>query len=96
MMGILSFEKPMGPILTRILFYLALIYVLWTGLQHLWDWILYFDDDWDKALWGVITTPIGVLIKILILRVVAEVILAQFRMDKSLHDQVTGKVAKPD
>ncbi len=96
MMGILSFEKPMGPLLTRILFYLALVYVVWTGLEQLWDWILYFDNDWDRALWGVIKTPFIVLLKVVGLRVLAEVVLAQFRMDKSLHDQVTGKVAKTD
>jgi hypothetical protein len=43
----------------------------------------------------MIKTPIGAIIAILVLRVVAEFVLAHFRMDKSLHDQVTGRAAPP-
>ncbi len=89
----MSFEKPMGETLTRLLYYLAIVYILWTGLQQLWTWIQYFDNDWDTALWGVLKTPVIVIVKLLILRVGAEYVLARFRMDKSLHDQVTGRAA---
>ena len=43
----------------------------------------------------MLTTPVKAIIALLILRVVAEFGLAQFRMDKSLHDQVTGRAAPP-
>ena len=89
----ISFEKPMGETLTRLLFYIGIVYVLWTGLGHLWKWIQYFDNDWDTALWGVIKTPFIIVVKLLVLRVMSEYVLARFRMDKSLHDQVTGRAA---
>lgn len=93
--GLLSFEKPMGETLTRLLYYLGIIGILWQALQRLWFWIRYLDNDWDTALWGIIKTPILAVIAILVLRVVAEFVLAHFRMDKSLHDQVTGRAAPP-
>lgn len=93
--GFLSFEKPMGETLTRILFYLGIAGILWHAVQRFWFWLTYIDNDWDTALWGMIKTPFMAIISLLILRVVAEFVLAQLRMDKSLHDQVTGRAAPP-
>ena len=93
--GFLSFEKPMGETLTRILFYLGIAGILWHAIRRFWFWLTYIDNDWDTALWGMIKTPFIAIISLLILRVVAEFVLAQFRMDKSLHDQVTGRAAPP-
>ena len=93
--GFLSFEKSMGATLTRILYYIGILGILWHALRRFWFWMTYLDNDWDTALWGMIRTPIGAIIALLVLRVVAEYVLAQFRMDKSLHDQVTGRAAPP-
>ncbi len=93
--GFLSFEKSMGATLTRILFYLGIVGILWHAVRRFWFWLTYLDNDWDTALWGMIKTPIGAIIALMILRVVAEYVNAHFRMDKSLHDQVTGRAAPP-
>ncbi len=93
--GFLSFEKSMGETLTRVLYYLGILGILWHAVRRFWFWLTYIDNDWDTALWGMIKTPIGAIIAILVLRVVAEFVLAHFRMDKSLHDQVTGRAAPP-
>ena len=61
----------------------------------MWFWITYLDNDWDTALWGLIKTPFMAIIALLVLRVVAELAQSVFRMDKSLHDQVTGRAAPP-
>lgn len=79
----LSFEKPIGEVLTKFLFYVGILLVILWGLQALWHWILYFDNDWDTALWGVIKTPVIVILKLLALRVLAEVVLAILRMNKT-------------
>ncbi|GAB5458494.1 MAG: hypothetical protein Hens3KO_15240 [Henriciella sp.] len=92
----LSFEKPMGETLTRILYYLGILGVIWFALRRIWFWITYLNNDWDTALWGIIKTPIGAVISILVLRVLAEFVLAQFRMDKSLDQQAKGKAAVAD
>jgi len=89
--GFLSFEKSMGETLTRILYYLGILGIAWHAINRFWFWITYLDNDWDTALWGMIRTPIAAIIGLLVLRVVAEFVLAHFRMDKSLHDQVTGR-----
>lgn len=91
----ISFEKPMGEILTRILYYIGIASIIWLGLKRIWFWIMYIDDAWATALWGIIKTPFMMLFALLVLRVLAEFVLAQFRMDKSLHDQVTGRAAPP-
>ena len=91
----LSFEKPMGETLVRFLFWAGIIGILWQAVRQFWFWLTFLDDDWDRALWGMITTPVKAIIALLILRVVAEFVLAQFRMDNSLHDQVTGRAAPP-
>ncbi|MEM9055636.1 MAG: DUF4282 domain-containing protein [Pseudomonadota bacterium] len=91
----LSFEKPFGPALIQVIFYLWVVYLLWTGAEQLWDWITYFDNDFWDALWGVIRTPFVVIFKILISRATAEVAIAILRIDKSTHDQVTGRAAPP-
>ena len=91
--GFLSFEKSMGETLTRILYYLGILGIVWHAISRFWFWLTYLDNDWDTALWGMIRTPIGAIVALLVLRVVAELVLAHFRMDKSLHDQVTGRAA---
>lgn len=91
--GFLSFEKSMGETLTRLLYYFGMLFILWRALRRFWFWITYLDNDWDTALWGMIKTPVWAIMALLLLRVLAELALAHFRMDKSLHDQVTGRVA---
>ena len=85
----------MGTTLTRLLYYLGILAILWHGIKRFWFWLTYIDNDWDTALWGMIKTPFLVILSLLVLRVVAEYVLAHFRMDKSLHDQVTGRAAPP-
>ena len=91
--GFVSFEKSMGETLTRLLYYFGIIAILWHAIRRFLFWLTYLDNDWDTALWGMIKTPIMAIIAIMVLRVVAEFVLAHFRMDKSLHDQVTGRAA---
>ena len=78
----LSFEKPLGEMLTRLLFYIGIVLILLWGLRSLWHWITFFDNDWDRALWGVIWTPIATLLRLLVLRVVAEMVVAILRLDR--------------
>ena len=91
--GFVRFDKSMGETLTRLLYYFGIIAILWHAIRRFWFWLTYLDNDWDTALWGMIKTPIMAIIAIMVLRVVAEFVLAHFRMDKSLHDQVTGRAA---
>lgn len=91
----LSFERPMGPLLVQLLYYIGIVIVVWRGVDHVWDALNYFEHDWDSALWRLIKAPFVVVINILVLRVVAEVLQAIFRIDKSTHDQVTGRAAPP-
>ena len=79
----LSFEKPMGEVLTKFLFYVGLIFIVLWGLRTEWHWIMYFDNDWDRALWGVIWTPIATILRLLALRVGAELVLSVLRLDKT-------------
>lgn len=91
--GFLSFEKSMGETLTRILFYLGIAGIVLHAIRRFWFWLTYLDNDWDTALWGMIKTPFAAIIALMVLRVIAELVNAVFRMDKSLHDQVTGRAA---
>ena len=79
----LSFERPLGEVLTRFLFYVFILLAILWGLERMWHWILYLDNDWDRALWGLIKTPFIVIIKLLVLRVIAELVLAVLRLDKT-------------
>lgn len=79
----LSFEKPMGEMLTRLLFYLFSIFILWRGLEALFYYIALLDDDWDSALWGVLKTPVIVIVQLLVLRVIAEFVMSVLRLDKT-------------
>ncbi len=79
----LSFEKPMGELLTRLLYYLFIIFILWRGLEALVYYFALVGDDWDRALWGVLKTPVIVIVKLLILRVIAEVVMSVLRLDRS-------------
>lgn len=89
----LSFERPLGPILIQLLYYFGIVAIVWHGIRRFWFWLTYLDNDWDTALWGMIKTPIMAIIALMLLRVVAELARAHLRMDKSLHDQVTGRAA---
>ena len=91
----LSFDKPMATTLTTLLYYLGIAAIAWHGVKRIWFWITYLDNDWDTALWGIIKTPFLMILALIVLRVIAEYVLAHFRMDKSLHDQVTGRAAPP-
>lgn len=79
----LSFEKPMGEVLTKFLFYVGIIFIVLWGLRTEWHWIMYFDNDWDRALRGVIWTPIATILRLLALRVGAELVLSVLRLDKT-------------
>lgn len=89
----LSFEKPMGPTLIQLLYYLFIVGIVWHAIRRFWFWLTYLDNDWDTALWGMIKTPFLAIIALMVLRVVAELAKAVLRMDKSLHEQVTGRAA---
>ena len=91
----LSFEKPMGETLVRLLYYFGMIGIAWNALRKMWVYFTFLDDHWRSALWGLIKTPVMAIIAVLVLRVIAEYVLAHFRIDKSLHDQVTGRAAPP-
>lgn len=91
----LSFEKPMGETLIRLLYYIGILAIALDAVRKLWMYITFLDDHWQSALWGLVKTPITAIITLLILRVVVEYVLAHFRIDKSLHDQVTGRAAPP-
>lgn len=79
----LSFEKPMGEVLTKFLFYVGILLIVVWGLRSLWHWLTFFDNDWDRALWGVIWTPVATILRLLVLRVVTELVLAVLRLDKT-------------
>ena len=79
----LSFEKPLGELLTRLLFYLFIIFTLWRGVETFVFYLTYFGENFGMALWGVLKMPVIVAVQLLILRVFAECVLAVLRLDKS-------------
>lgn len=90
----LSFEKPMGNTLVRLLYYIAIVVAIWNALKMFWHYgILRLDNDWDSALWVMIKTPFVLIFGIIVLRVMAELALAILRMDLSLHKQATADPA---
>ncbi|MEM6535922.1 MAG: DUF4282 domain-containing protein [Pseudomonadota bacterium] len=91
----LSFEEPVGPILTRLLYYFGLIAIIWGALRLIWFWIMRIDNVPMTALWQIMLVPFGAVIAIMGLRVAAELVLAIFRIDQSTYEQVTGKTAPP-
>ena len=91
----LSFEKPLGSTLVQLLYYFGLIGLVLHAVQRMWFWLTFLDNDWDRALWMLIKTPFMLVLGIIVLRVGAELALAVLRMDKSLHDQVTGRAVPP-
>ena len=93
--GFLSFEKSMGATLTRLMYYLGILAVIWHGLERIWRGLTIFPDYWWTATKHILYTPILMALSIIFLRIVAEYLVAHFRMDKSLHDQVTGRAAPP-
>lgn len=82
----LNTEKPSGTALVKFLFYLGIIYILWLGLKQMWEWILWFDDDWDEALWGVIKTPFMTILNLLGLRLALDIIMALFKIRDDVSD----------
>jgi len=76
----LNTDKPSGSAVAKFLFYIAIVYILWIGLKQLWMWIQWFDNDWDEALWGVIKTPFLTVLKLLMLRLGLDVVLAIFKI----------------
>lgn len=93
----LNTEKPSGAALAKFLFYLGLIYILWLGLKEMWEWILWFDDDWDEALWGVIKTPFMTVLNLLGLRLGLDVILALFKIrDDVAEGKKTAQAPESD
>jgi hypothetical protein len=81
MSNFLSFEKPMGEMLARLLFYLFIVFILWRGLEAIFYYLTLLDDDWDRALWGILKTPVIVIVKLLVLRVVTEFVLSVLRLN---------------
>ncbi len=93
----LSFEKPMGNTLVRVLYYLAIVAAVWNALKMFWHYgILRLDNDWGSALWVMIKTPFILIFGIIVLRVAAELALAVLRMDTSLHKQANAVAAEPE
>lgn len=89
----LNTEKPSGSALAKFLFYIGIVFILWLGLQKLWQWIMWFDNDWDEALWGVIKTPFITLFNLLGLRLGLDVILAVFKIRDDVSE--ASKTVKP-
>lgn len=87
----LSFEKPLGQTLIQLLYYFGLIGLVLHGIERIGVWLSHIDNDWDRAIWMLIKTPFIFVLAVMILRVCAELALAILRMEKSLHDQVTGR-----
>jgi len=93
----LNTEKPSGSALAKFLFYIGIVYVLWLGLQQLWEWIMYFDDDWDEALWGVIKTPFLTILNLLGLRLALDIVLALFNIrDDVSEGRKTSRAKTPE
>ncbi|MCZ4296917.1 DUF4282 domain-containing protein [Henriciella marina] len=82
----LSFEKPLGELLTRLLFYLFIIFIIWRGVETLVFYLTYFGENFGMALWGILKTPVVVIVQLLMLRVFTEAVLAVLRLDKS-HEE---------
>ena len=76
----LGTDEPAGSAIAKFLFYIGIIYILWMGLRELWMWIQFFDNDWDRALWGVIKTPFLVLFRLLMLRLGLDIVLSIFQI----------------
>ena len=91
----LSFEKPLGPTLAQLIYYFGLVMIALHGVQRLWFWAGYLGHDWDRALWMLIKTPFLLILAVIVLRVLTEIVIAIFRIEKSLHDQVTGRAVPP-
>tara|TARA_R110000868_G_scaffold329792_1_gene590746 strand:+ start:316 stop:588 length:273 start_codon:yes stop_codon:yes gene_type:complete len=78
----LSFEEPLGHIFTRLLFYIGIFIAIWCGLAYAWHALLWFDNDWDEALFRLIWSPFRLALSLLILRVAAEFVLSVLSLNR--------------
>jgi hypothetical protein len=93
----LSFERPMGDVLVQLLYYLALVLIIVRCLERIYLGCLTiigaFGDGrgFGDGLWLIVGSPLLAILAICLLRIVAEVVRAVFRMDRSLREVVTGR-----
>ena len=71
---------------TACLFYLFIIFIIWRGVETLVFYLTYFGENFGTALWGILKTPVVVIVQLLILRVITEAVLSVLRLDKS-HEE---------
>lgn len=85
--GYLNTEKPGGSALVKTIFYIGIVYFVWQGLSNMWTAIMWFDNDWDQALWWLIKAPFIALFKLLMLRLGLDIVLALF----SIRDDIKAE-----
>lgn len=93
----LNTDKPSGQQFTKILFYLGVVYIIWKGLQAMWGWITWFDNDWDEALWGLIKTPFLTVLALMGLKVLTDIVMSIFKIrdDVAAGRSASDAPAKP-
>lgn len=92
---LLSFERPMGPTLVQLLYYIGLIWILWVCVAQIVLGVANLADDFGAGVWQIVSAPLLAILSALVLRLLAEGARALFRIDASLHDVATGRAAPP-
>lgn len=76
----LSTNRPSGSGIAKAFFYLGIIWILWHSVEMMWRWLMWIDNDWDEALWGLIKTPFQTILALMGLRLGLDVVLALFKI----------------
>ena len=96
-MGVLgrlvNFERPMGPVVAQILYYIGLFAVGIGAVRRIIEKSSRLADDFLGHFFGILTVLFVALLWVLVLRLVTERVRAIFRIDTSLHDILTGRSA---
>ncbi len=97
----LSFERPMGPVLVQLVYLVGLLIISLRCLERMYMGLLMIagrlGDVYGPAdgVIALLAAPIKAVIAACLLRIVAELLRAAFRMDQSLREIVTGRAVPP-
>jgi len=90
---LVNFERPMGPVVAQLLYYIGLFAIGLGAVRRLFDALSGLADDILGSALDAVAVLFVAVLWVLALRLVTELIRAVFRIDTSLHDILTGRSA---